>query len=62
MDEMNEDRRRDEEPIDWEAIRREEEEVDRGNYVQAEDFFNALRAETIAWDAGGDQEADPGPD
>lgn len=37
---------------DLESVLAEEAEIDRGNYVLAADFFNALRTETLAADAG----------
>ena len=38
---------------DLETVLSEEAEIDRGNYVLASDFFDGLRAETLAADAGG---------
>jgi hypothetical protein len=40
--------------FDLPALLHEEAEVKRGNYVLADDFFDALRAEAVAWDAGVD--------
>lgn len=37
---------------DLEGVLAEEAEIDRGNYVLAADFFNALRTETLAADEG----------
>jgi hypothetical protein len=37
---------------DLETVLSEEAEIDRGNYVLASDFFDGLRAETLAADAG----------
>lgn len=53
MESMN-NRFRDATQPDFAAILAEEEEVKRGNYVLADDFFHALRAEAVTWDAGVD--------
>jgi hypothetical protein len=37
---------------DLDTVLSEEAEIDRGNYVLASDFFDGLRAETLAADAG----------
>jgi hypothetical protein len=51
MDDLNNRLR---EQFNLPALLAEEREVKRGNYVLADDFFDALRAEAVAWDAGVD--------